>query len=114
MNDEPDYEPGASEILLWRLARLWAWSADGRLAIPPDEWDIPDVDSFAGGGIVPSDCVEFEVQDGCGRRWHLSTGEVLLFSPSRRFPFELVSLSAWAGGQERLDHLAGHGTGGPD
>ncbi len=101
--DDGDCMPSRSEVLLWRLGRLWAWYADGRLGIPPQEWDLLDIDTFAGIRPVTA-CIELEVEGAHGhRRWHLNTGEVLFYTPGRGFPFKLVSVAEWTERQAALE-----------
>ena len=108
MDDNPDLaSPRPSEILLWRLGRMWAWflteSRDGRPTIPCDEWDILDVDRFARSGHLATNAVDLEIDDdGFGHRWHTSDGAVLLFLPERRFPFSLMTAEDWARRHEGL------------
>ena len=111
-------EPGAdealpatgSEVLYWRLGKLYAAWREGSLPVPPERWDVWDLDETAGLAFAAPRCIEFEMNgDGGERRWHLCKGEVLVYSP--RFqavinPYSLVTIENWAQWEEIWDQAA--------
>jgi len=100
--DPAEYEEGTpipSDVLLWRLGRLYeAWRA-GTFRVPPERWDAGYADLQDAGNFDPPHCIELECDDGDGdRHYHLSTGEVLVFAPVWAplcFPFSLCTIEEW-------------------